>query len=171
MVINTWKKHDTTVTSPTTKNWWKYDSRWFVWFKSNTAHDHRTAYLWWSTGEAVSCSSVEGPEENALNSAIKSVAQHSSCLRILVFMPLGYYWSFSLFFFFFFLMCVFCFVWCFFYFYFFLVELYRLKVTLMVEKVLKWCILLSLFYITKPWHSNRASVTGHRLLYRNYIYI
>lgn len=152
MVINTWKKHDTTVTSPTTKNWWKYDSRWFVWFKSNTAHDHRTAYLWWSTGEAVSCSSVEGPEENALNSAIKSVAQHSSCLRILVFMPLGYYWSFSLFFY-------------------FLVELYRLKVTLMVEKVLKWCILLSLFYITKPWHSNRASVTGHRLLYRNYIYI
>lgn len=77
----------------------------------------------------------------------------------------------TLFFFFFFLMCVFCFVWCFFFCFFFLVELYRLKVTLMVEKVLKWCILLSLFYITKPWHSNRASVTGHRLLYRNYIYI
>lgn len=58
-------------------------------------------------------------------------------------------------------LCLFClFVFC------FLVELYRLKVTLKVEKVL-----LSLFYITKPWHSNRASVTGHRLLYRNDISI
>lgn len=165
MVINTWRKHGTTVTSPTAKNWWQHDSRWFVWFKSNTSHDHRTAYPWWSTGEAVSCSPVEGPEENALNSAIKLVAQHSSCLRILVFMPLGYYWSFSLFYFLLNGPYVFLFV-----FFVFLVELYRLKVTLKVEKVLKWCI-LSLFYITKPWHSNRASVTGHRLLYRNDISI